>query len=501
MNYYQATERISSLPVICLISGITVGIVTPKGYDSYITICAFGLALTNVILWLRPRYRLQTLHRLLLMVNFAMFGLLSYHINSTDIAVERGDGEAYGYIDRYARDNEERTSAAFNAERLRVNNKLYTDIEGTAYFSDEIDLVVPGEYYKIFGTVDRNSRDSTVFRFYVERFKKDTTQLATIPSAIYHLREWTETALIKCGYDNENIGLLLALILGDKSKLDYKIRQDFSDCGIVHILAVSGLHVGIIYMFISFIIKIPFRRKPVMAALLILLLLWTYAIITGLAPSIVRATLMMSIYEIVRLGKRKTNPLSTLYVTLFLILAIWPEHITSIGLWLSFAAVWGILLFYRPVSQVYQFRFPPFRYIHNSLTLSLVAQTATAPIILLIFGTFPNLFLISNLLTVPLIAPIIIGSIIAMIATPINITAAEMIAAPVDDLLTFVRQCAHHISSLDYSITTDIKFSITECILFLLSLYFLKQWLNEGGHRNAIITTSLTLLLVIAGVY
>lgn len=76
-----------------------------------------------------------------------------------------------------------------------------------------------------------------------------------------------------------------------------------------------------------------------------------------------------------------------------------------------------------------------------------------------------------------------------------------MIAAPVDDLLTFVRQCAHHISSLDYSITTDIKFSITECILFLLSLYFLKQWLNEGGHRNAIITTTLTLLLVIAGVY
>ena len=501
MSQSSSQEMISAFPMICLIIGIAIGYVTPDSIDCFVLPIAVLLVVVNVYLWVRPRYRFQALHRILIALNIIAFGSVSYHNNADYVTIEKGKSKAYGHIEKFVKDKESRLSVAFEADTLYVNDKMYNNVEGVAYFDKEKIKVVPGEYLQIYGNVESNMRDSTKFRFFVNRAVRDTSQHAVLPSIIYKLREWTESTLASAGYSRQNIGLLLALLMGDKSKLEYDIQKTFSECGIVHILAVSGMHVGIIYLFISYVVKMPFRRLPVLASGLTILLLWVYAIIAGLAPSIVRATLMMTIYEITRLRSGETIPLSALYMTLFIILVFSPESITSIGLWLSFSAVWGILLFYRHVSGIYRFKFPPFRYIYDSLSLSFVAQMSTLPFILYSFGSFPNLFLLSNLLAVPLIAPIIIGSIIALILTPISLTCAEMIASPIDDLLSFVCASAEWISSMEYSQATDISFTAIEGVLFLVFLYAFNKWLNNGGHRLVLISIGALTMLTFVSTY
>lgn len=500
MSANRKAEAISAFPAVTLLIGLFIGIHTTDIYDIYILALAIILIAINMYMWIKPKFIYQAFHRTLCTLIFILLGIVSYHNCTSQITIEKGKSEAYGYIERYIRSDDNRVTVSFKADSLRVNNKLYTDVEGNAYLSNYIEEITPGTYVRLLGDVDCNNRDSTLFRFYAKKHIVDTTKIAHIPYIVNAIRDWTISTLASCGYTRENTGLLLALILGDKSELDYDIRQNFSDCGIVHILAVSGMHVGIIYLFLCFTIKAPLKRYPVVSSIITIILLWVYAIIAGLAPSIIRATLMMSSYEILKTKTDELRPLSTLYMTLFFILLFTPQNVTSLGLWLSFTAVWGILTFYNHVAYIYRFSFPPFRYIYNSLALSFVAQISTMPILLYTFGTFPNMFLLSNLLTVPLIAPIILGAITALILSPISTIGAEIIAMPVNDLTTFVCHCAKWIASFEYSLTTDIDFGITDLIFSMLALYYLSVWLEENKHRYIIMSISAIVLIIISNI-
>lgn len=201
-----------------------------------------------------------------------------------------------------------------------------------------------------------------------------------------------------------------ALIMGDKSLLSAEDKASFSNAGAMHVLAVSGLHVGIVVYLLMFL----FERMPRIfsksgAYLLALLIIWIYAGITGFPPSVQRAAFMFSLLVLAKLIGRRSDSLNILFFSGFVLLLLEPLLIYDIGFQLSYLAMTGILTLYRPIEQLLFFRQPLIRKVWQGTAVGIAAQTTTLPLTLYYFHQFPNYFAISNLL-VMLMAAFILGA-------------------------------------------------------------------------------------------
>ncbi|GAA0880566.1 hypothetical protein GCM10009119_35360 [Algoriphagus jejuensis] len=202
----------------------------------------------------------------------------------------------------------------------------------------------------------------------------------------------------------ESRQIAAALLLGQKENLDREIRNAYAETGTMHILAVSGLHVGIIYAILLFPLKgIRLNTKHSKIYLfLVILLIWIYAILTGFSPSVVRAATMFSLFTAGQMRDRKPSSWNILAFSALVIVCIDPAVIYEVGFQLSYLAVGGILLL-QPM--IVRWWLPPNRvleYFWQITAVSLAAQLATFPLSMLYFHIFPSYFLIANLVIIPL---------------------------------------------------------------------------------------------------
>ena len=198
--------------------------------------------------------------------------------------------------------------------------------------------------------------------------------------------------------EGDQLSVANALILGDKDLLSAETRKTFSSAGAMHVLAVSGLHVGIVlYLLMLFFSQFPrvFSRKR--ALILALLLIWCYAGLTGFSPSVLRATIMFTILSMSTVIGRKGNNLNTLFFSAFLMLLWNPSFIYDIGFQLSYLAMIGIFTLYPPLSKLFYLPFKPFRWLWEGTAVGFAAQISTFPLTLYYFHQFPNFFLITNI--------------------------------------------------------------------------------------------------------
>lgn len=194
-----------------------------------------------------------------------------------------------------------------------------------------------------------------------------------------------------------------ALILGITDGLDNELLGAYAATGAMHVLAVSGLHVSIIYMILIFLLK-PFtqsRQGPWIVFAVSVVVLWSYAFITGLSPSVLRAVVMFSFVALARPMKQNTNIYNTLAASAFCILLFDPFLIMSVGFQLSYLAVIGILYYQRPLYKLWEPRQRFWDEVWKITTVSIAAQLVTFPLGLLYFHQFPNYFVLSNLLVIP----------------------------------------------------------------------------------------------------
>ncbi|AHM59711.1 comec/rec2-related protein [Flammeovirgaceae bacterium 311] len=204
--------------------------------------------------------------------------------------------------------------------------------------------------------------------------------------------------------DREAAGVVSAMVLGHRAALDRSLRQAYADAGVMHVLAVSGLHVGIVYGFLLLLFS-RFQKKKWQRwgwLVLCLLVLWLYAWLTGLAPSAMRAALMFSIIALGKASKLKGNIYNSIGLSAFLLLAFNPLLIKQVGFQLSYAAVIGIVYLQPRISRWYQPKEGLYNKVWQLFTVTLAAQLATFPLGLYYFHQFPTYFFISNLLAVPL---------------------------------------------------------------------------------------------------
>ncbi|HAH36902.1 MAG TPA: hypothetical protein DCY95_13545 [Algoriphagus sp.] len=195
-----------------------------------------------------------------------------------------------------------------------------------------------------------------------------------------------------------------ALLLGQKDSLDKNIRAEFADAGVMHVLAVSGLHVGILVSVFLFLVK-PFKLKGwklKVYLIAVVIIIWLYAMITGFSPSVVRASVMFTLITLGQMRDRKPSIFNVLAFSAILMIAIDPEVIFEVGFQLSYVAVAGIVLLQPMITRWWLPSSPWIEYLWQLAAVSIAAQLATFPLTVFYFHNFPLWFLPANLLIIPL---------------------------------------------------------------------------------------------------
>ena len=204
--------------------------------------------------------------------------------------------------------------------------------------------------------------------------------------------------------DPDARGVLLAITLGVKDELDNELQTSFSAAGAMHVLAVSGLHVGIIYGIILLLfrqLKLNSWNRRWLVAFISIVLLWCYAFITGLSPSVLRAVTMFSFVAIAKAKNTNSSIYNTLAASAFVLLCWNPYLIMSVGFQLSYLAVFGIVYLQPKFYNLFDIHNYWLDKVWAISCVSLAAQIATAPLSILYFHQFPSYFLFSNLFVIP----------------------------------------------------------------------------------------------------
>lgn len=219
----------------------------------------------------------------------------------------------------------------------------------------------------------------------------------------FKARSWAAGVLAANVGSDREVGIVQALVLGIKDDLDDDTQEAYAASGATHVLAVSGLHVGIIYGIVFFILgrfQTSVRGRWIVAGICILVL-WFYALLTGLSPSVLRAVTMFTFFTIGQATDRDSNIYNTLAISAFCILMYDPFLIMSLGFQLSYLAVLGIVYVQPRIYSLYM----PDQLVLDKLwaitSVALAAQLATAPLCLLYFHQFPTYFFLSNIVVIP----------------------------------------------------------------------------------------------------
>jgi competence protein ComEC len=213
----------------------------------------------------------------------------------------------------------------------------------------------------------------------------------------------------KYGIRGNEYGVLSAMTLGDREELDKQIVKDYAAIGVIHIIVVAGLHLGIVFLGLNFFLGFLNRtaKSLLLKDFLLITLIWAYALITGLAPSICRAATMLSFFIVGKMFSKSTNTYNLLAASAFLLLCINPYMLLNIGFQLSYAAVFGIVYLHPKIYHLYDSDYWLIRKAWLITSISIAAQVFTLPLSLLYFHQFPNYFLLANLFVIPLTTGII----------------------------------------------------------------------------------------------
>jgi len=296
-------------------------------------------------------------------------------------------------------------------------------------------------------------------------------------------------------YAPEHSDLLQSLLLGYREQLEYDKRRMFVDSGAMHILAVSGLHVGIIYLFIHFCLGLFIKNRKILISIFPLPIIWIFALMTGLSPSATRASLMITLFVLSACKKRNTNPLNLISFSALILILFNPHVINEISFQLSFTAVTGIALLFRPVYHSLLTGIWILDRISGLVSISLSAQIFTLPLSILYFNQISHFFLLTNLFAIPLATLILYAGFFYFLLHPICFTGRILIRF-LDICAGVLYKITVYISSLPYATTKDLYLRIVEVIsLYVIILSCIEYIRKKSFWYIFVILFSLIFLL------
>ena len=286
--------------------------------------------------------------------------------------------------------------------------------------------------------------------------------------------------LEKAGLEGNELGLASTLVLGYKNNIDAEVKQAYMNAGAMHVLAVSGMHVGIVCAVLELLMmalggNLAFRFKRVV----IILLLWAYAFITGLSPSVLRATVMFSFVEMGRLIKREMSIYNTLAASAFLLLAINPDMLFKAGFQLSYAAVIGIVSLQPRIVRLIKInrKRRVLRYLWELTAVSVAAQIATLPFCLYYFERTPVYFWLSNIIVSPGAAVMIGLTMLLLAVSPIS-AATKIVGVATSWMAKTMNYWVTTIANLPGSTIENTYISVFQAVMVGTTIITLLVWLK-----------------------
>lgn len=303
---------------------------------------------------------------------------------------------------------------------------------------------------------------------------------------VYKVRAKLLWQLRESGLKGQELAVASALLLGYDDDIDSDLLQAYSASGTMHILSVSGMHAGLVYIAFLWLLQFAGQSLParILRTALVIAMLWLYALLTGFSPPVIRAAAMFSMLALGQSLNRYTNAVNILAGSCLIMLLLNPFLLADVGFQLSYTAVFGIALLYTPVYTVWEFkRWLPDK-IWQITAMSLVAQLVTFPLGLFYFHQFPNYFVFSNLLIIPL-STVAIFTGIALLALSFIPFVAEGIGFLLHYIVLGLNWLVMQSEQLPLAVDRNINISILEMAAvyfiiaaFAISLYYKKKvWL------------------------
>ena len=413
-----------------------------------------------------------------------------------------------------------------NSYRLTVkmNRKISSDgteaVEGSMILYNKKDSSVisllPGDQLIIKCTpveiANRGNPDEFDYRFYMENQGVKYYAFTSSHDIISHIvpghRKLIHRALIirekiilmykERGITGERLALVAAITLGQKNMLDPEQKQNFIKAGVMHIMAVSGLHAVILSLFVFNLLFFMKRRFNILRILITILILWSFAFVTGLTPSVLRATLMFSFLQAGNLMKRRVNGINSVLASAFILILIKPSVIFDAGFLLSYSAVIYIISFYQDLYLKLQFKNRLTNKIWQSAVVTIVAQAGTLPLTIMLFNRFPTYFILTNIVIVPLSSLLIVTGCLVPMLFPVQFLS-QLLALLLNYLTGLTEWLTAQASSLPLSTIENIGMTTIECILLTGTIFLFSFFLLKKQPFSIFYPFSVLILFVIAG--
>ncbi|WP_160714583.1 ComEC/Rec2 family competence protein [Chitinophaga solisilvae] len=304
-----------------------------------------------------------------------------------------------------------------------------------------------------------------------------------LTGALLQAKDYCLHTLKKYTGEGPEAGMAEALLIGYRQDLDKDLVQSYSNTGIVHVIAISGMHLALLYGTLLWLLRwLPQRRlADAGRAAVVITILWAFALLTGASASVLRSAVMFTGITIGRFVlQRPAVTYNTLAASAFLLLWYDPWMVTDAGFQLSYLAVLSILLFYQPLFRLLYFPQKWLEYIWQMIAVSLAAQVLTLPVSIWYFHQFPNYFLPANLIAVPLSTVVIYGEIVLLLVSPFP-PLAVWTGTAIRYLIMYMNACVHWLGTLPYALIKNMHLSLAQtCWLYLLiaglALWWLARW-------------------------
>ena len=360
-----------------------------------------------------------------------------------------------------------------------------------------ITSLLPGDFLKIRCTprpiASRGNPYEFDYRFYMENHGIKYYSMPGADDVIIHAqpsrRKLRHKALMireriidmykQRGITGDRLALVAAITLGQKSMLDPEQKQVFIKAGVMHIMAVSGLHAVILSLFIFNLLFFMKGKFNFLRIIITVLLLWAFAFVTGLTPSVLRATIMFSFLQTGMMMKRNVNSINSVLASAVILLIIHPSVLFDAGFLLSYSAVIFIICFYRDFYLKLTFRNRAGDKIWQSAAVTIIAQTGTLPLTISLFNRFPTWFILTNIIIVPLSSFLIIVGCLVPLTFPVRFIS-QPLASLLNYLTGLTETLTEKAASLPLSTIENIGMgTIESALLFSFIFLFMLVILNR----------------------
>ena len=295
--------------------------------------------------------------------------------------------------------------------------------------------------------------------------------------------------LEKSNFNKAELNVAIALILGQQQDISPEVIRDYQFAGAVHILSVSGLHIGFILLFVTFLLK-PFpntRRGSFIKLIIILASLASFGLIAGLAPSVLRSVTMFSFVAIGMYLRRSTNIFHTLLVSMLLILLVQPSFLFDVGFQLSYVALFFILWLQPLLAQLWTPKNVIVNYFWEILTVSFAAQIGAFPLSIYYFHQFPGLFFVTNLVIIPFLSLIMALGVLVMVLAAFDFVPL-FLAKSLEWSIFILNKIINSIASVEQFIIQEIPFNWQLLVSVYLLIFGTIIWFKKPSCNKLALT-------------